>query len=99
MTEHLVIFTHDRDPDSFNDEGSQAPLVASCILSAYGAERLDSTEEREALAMGAGYHYDIKFETSYNLDYHEITDATAFYIGWIDKVPEVFLEEGWDETE
>ena len=98
IMEHAVVFTSDYYEGS-TASGSQAPVVVTSILYLYGAENLDKPDDRKALAIQGQFYDDIMFNTTYDIDDSRITEATAFYVGWIDEVPEVFLEDGWDKTE
>ncbi|MBO5912377.1 MAG: hypothetical protein J6Q76_02790 [Clostridia bacterium] len=99
IMEHAMVFTSDYYGNSNNARGSQAPVIATSILYLYGAENLDEPDKRKDLAIQGEFYDDIMFNTTYDIDDSRITDATAFYIGWIDKTPKVFLEDGWDKTE
>ena len=95
VTEHCVIFSRDRDSTSTDFYGFQASLIAAEILYLYGGESLDATPEREALAESR-YADDVMLHSYYSVWEHDINDATAFYIGWIDEAPRALYLDGWN---
>ncbi len=97
--EHSVLYSHDLNSDHTEKTGSQAPLAVTTILYLYGAENLDATDQRENLALEAGYYRDLMLNTLYDVNAHEISEATAFYIGWTDEAPEAFYKDGWVQAE
>ena len=42
------------------------------------------------------YASDIMLGASYNIATNNIGEATAFYIGWTDRVPSVLYNKGWN---
>ena len=95
VTEHCVVFSRDRDSTSTDFYGFQASLIAAEILYLYGGESLDATPEREALAESR-YADDVMLHSYYSVWEHDINDATAFYIGWIDEAPRALYLDGWN---
>ena len=94
-TEHCIVFARDRDSTSTGYHGFQASLIAAEILYLYGGESLDATPEREALAESR-YADDVMLHSYYSVWDHDIDDATAFYIGWIDEAPRALYLDGWN---
>lgn len=78
----------------FGKEGAYIPSdVVLTTLCLYGAESLKNTMWRRYLA--SPYKKDIMFTMGGNLSESEISELTAFYIGWTDKIPDVMLDENW----
>ncbi len=97
IEEHCVLFARDLNSGSgYYPSGIQASIVAHEILHMYGAEDFYSSEKRKALAE-QHYPNDIMLSAKYNLSRNVLGDATAFYIGWTDNIPDVIKSEDWAE--
>lgn len=92
--EHAVIFAYDLTSDRTDPVGSQASIVANQILYLYGAESLSKNPNRKMLA-SLYYPNDIMLRQDYAVRKNEIGAATAFYVGWTDRVPEAMRENLW----
>lgn len=95
IDEHCVLFVRDRNSSGYEPVGSQASIVAHEILYLYGAENFYSSASREQLAEKY-YKNDIMLNMSYYISRNSIGDATAFYIGWQDEVPDVLYDDRWN---
>ncbi len=94
IDEHCIVFARDLNSAKNGPEGSQASVIAHEMLHLYGAEDFYSSSSRKKLA-NIHYPKDIMLSQSYNIDTNTIDDATAFYIGWTDIVPDVLNKKGW----
>lgn len=92
--EHCIIFSKDLNPPEYMPVGSQASLVARDVLYLYGAESLTEYPSSEELAYNS-CPKDVMLFADYYIAKNNISDVTAFYIGWINDVPEVMTNEGW----
>ncbi len=92
--EHCVIFAREKNLNGIAPAGSQASGVAHEILYLFGAENFYSSSSRESLAQSE-YPQDIMLSCAYDISRNTVGDATAFYIGWTDEIPEIFDKEGW----
>lgn len=95
LDEHCILFVQDRNSFGNLPVGSQASTVAHEILYLFGAENFYSSVSREQLAEKL-YKNDIMLNMHYDIEDNSIGDATAFYIGWQHKVPDVLYNEKWD---
>jgi len=94
VEEHCILFTSDLYPTGNEPIGAQASIVAHEMLHLFGAEDYYATESRKAIARRY-YPNDLMLGANYNILTNRIGDATAFYIGWTDEVPEVLGREDW----
>lgn len=94
VEEHCIIFAHDLDSKHNDPIGSQSSIVAHEMLHLFGAEDFYATANRKALARKY-YPRDIMLGANYYIITNNIGDATAFYIGWSDKVPDILYDENW----
>lgn len=92
--EHCIVFAYDYNSDGSEPEGAQASVIAHEILHLYGAEDFYDTTSRKALA-AKYYPFDIMLGAEYNINFNNIGDATAFYIGWTNNVPDPVYNENW----
>lgn len=95
IAEHAIIFAHDLNSDHTEPVGSQASLFASNILYLYGAESLNSPSTRKTLAQFYCPN-DVMLSARYNIDENDISEITAFYVGWTNELPNAFTQEGWN---
>lgn len=94
--EHCIVFAYDLGSDRHDPTGSQASIVAHEMLHLFGAEDFYATPSRKALATKQ-YPSDLMLGAHYDVRTNRIGDATAFYIGWTDKIPEILREEDWQK--
>lgn len=94
VEEHCILFTNDLYPTGNEPIGAQASIVAHEMLHLFGAEDYYATESRKAIARRY-YPNDLMLGANYDVRTNRIGDATAFYIGWTDEVPEVLEREDW----
>ena len=94
VEEHCIVFAYDLNSDRNDPIGSQSSIVAHEMLHLSGAEDFYETSGRKALAQ-AYYPDDIMLGANYYINTNNIGDATAFYIGWTDKIPAVMYDENW----
>ena len=94
VEEHCIIFARDKNSQG-DARGSQASIVAHEILHLFGAEDMYAIPSRKKLAQRL-YASDIMLGASYNIATNNIGEATAFYIGWTDRVPSVLYNKGWN---
>ena len=94
IEEHCIVFAYDLNSDRNDPIGSQASVVAHEMLHLYGAEDFYATAKRKALAKKY-YPADIMLSANYYIATNNIDDATAFYIGWSDKVPHILYDKNW----
>ncbi len=92
--EHCIVFAYDYNSDRSEPEGAQASVIAHEILHLYGAEDFYDTASRKALA-SKYYPFDIMLGAEYNINLNNVGDATAFYIGWTNNVPDPVYNENW----
>lgn len=90
----FYIFAYDLTSNRNDSVGSQSSLVAHEMLHLFGAEDFYTTTNRKTIA-GTYYIADIMLSASYYIITNNISDATAFYIGWTDEVPDVLYNENW----
>lgn len=95
IDEHCILFVRDRNSTGNEPVGSQASIVAHEILYLYGAENFYSSASREQLAEKY-YKNDIMLNMSYYINRNNIGDATAFYIGWQNEVPDILYNKNWN---
>jgi len=96
--EHTVTFSIDLDYQTKYEPGTCAPLVANGILYLYGGESLNKPSSRRPISQKL-YPNDIMRYQTFDISDSDIGEATAYYIGWIDEVPEAVYSVGWNETE
>ena len=94
VEEHCIVFARDLHSEENSPIGSQASIVAHEMLHLFGAEDLYNTPERKALAR-RHYPDDIMLGANYFIRTNDIGDATAFYIGWTDLIPDVLYNAEW----
>ncbi len=83
--EHTIIFAQAKEYVSTD--------IVYTTLCLYGAESLKNTMWRRYLAKP--YSGDIMYTQAKKLKDNQITELTAFYIGWTDKIPDVMFDENW----
>lgn len=64
------------------------------MLHLFGAEDFYTPHARKEIAEKK-YSKDIMLHQEYEIQKNNIGDATAFYIGWTDTVPEVLYDRNW----
>lgn len=94
IDEHCIVFARDLNSTQNGAAGWQASVIAHEMLHLFGAEDFYSISSRKSLAR-IHYPRDIMLSAAYNIDENTIGAATAFYIGWTDKVPDVLNKKGW----
>lgn len=94
INEHCIVFAKDLNYNAKSEQGSQASVVAHEMLHLFGAEDYYDSVGRKSLA-NKYYPLDIMLSTKYNINQNNIGDATAFYIGWTDSVPDIILNTAW----
>ena len=94
IEEHCIIFAYDLNSNRNDPIGSQSSIVAHEMLHLFGAEDFYATTDRKTLAKKY-YPADIMLGANYYIITNNIDDATAFYIGWTDEVPDVLYNEKW----
>ena len=94
VEEHCIIFVRDIGAGWLYPQGAQSSMIAHVTLNLFGAENYYSTPERKALAK-IHYPSDIMLAANYFILTNNIGDATAFYIGWTDNVPDILNNENW----
>ena len=94
IEEHCIIFAYDLNSNRNDPIGSQSSIVAHEMLHLFGAEDFYVTTNRKTLAK-KHYPADIMLGANYYIITNNIDDATAFYIGWSDEVPDVLYDENW----
>ena len=94
IEEHCIVFAYDLNSDRNDPIGSQSSIVAHEMLHLFGAEDFYATTNRKTLAKKY-YPADIMLGANYYIITNNIDDATAFYIGWSDEVPDVLYDENW----
>lgn len=96
--EHCIMFSIDKDYQTEYVPGTNAPVIVSTTLHLFGGESLNKPESRKYISLRL-YPNDIMRNQPFDIAESEICDATAYYIGWIDEVPEAVYSEGWNEYE
>lgn len=94
IDEHCIVFARDLYSTQNGPAGSQAAVIAHEMLHLYGAEDFYASSSRKNLAK-TYYPKDIMLSAAYDIDTNTVESATAFYIGWIDTVPDVLKQKGW----
>ncbi len=92
--EHCIIFAYDLNSNHNDPIGSQSSIVAHEMLHLFGAEDFYATAGRKALAK-KHYPADIMLGANYYIITNNIGNATAFYVGWTDQVPDILYHENW----
>lgn len=96
IVEHCILFAYDLYSDRDELIDAQASVTAHEILHLYGAEDFYNIPGRAALAEEQ-YPQDIMLYARYHIRENEISEATAFYVGWTDEVPDVLYNDEWYE--
>lgn len=94
IDEHCIVFSRDLNSAQNGPDGWQAAVIAHELLHLYGAEDFYVSSSRKILAK-IYYPNDIMLSAAYDIDTNNIDSATAFYIGWLDIVPNVLNKKGW----
>lgn len=94
VDEHCIVFAKDKNATEDYPAGAQASIVAQVVLHLFGAEDLSSVTSRAMLSL-TYYRDDIMLEQKYSINDNTIEEATAFYIGWTNEVPEILHDERW----
>lgn len=94
IDEHCIVFSRELNSTQNSRLGLHASVVAHEILHLYGAEDLYVGSSRERLAK-KHYPGDIMLSAKYDINENTVRDATAFYVGWTDSVPDVIKQKGW----
>ena len=94
IEEHCIIFAYDLNSNRNDPIGSQSSIVAHEMLHLFGAEDFYATTNRKNLAKKY-YPADIMLGANYYIITNNIGNATAFYIGWTEEVPDVLYDENW----
>ena len=74
--------------------GYQSSVTVHEMLHLFGAEDLYKGASRKSLAKKL-YPADIMLAANYDVDTNNIGEATAFYVGWTNDVPEVIHDKNW----
>ncbi len=95
LAEHTIIFSRDLENSIYGTffEGRSA-TIAHEILHLFGAEDYYIEEKRLALA-NKYYYNDIMVLNTRNMSKLEVSDITAFSVGWSREIPEVCYMEDW----
>jgi len=96
VAEHGIIFAYDIGSTGYEPIGWQASVIAHETLHLYGAEDYYSPAERKLLAQRE-IPNDIMLSCKYRISDNDFGDATAFYIGWINKAPRILYDERWKD--
>lgn len=94
--EHCIMFSIDKDYQTEYEPGTNAPIIVSTALHLFGGESLNKPEGRKAISQIL-YPNDIMRNQPFDIAESDIGEATAYYIGWIDVVPESVYSQGWNE--
>ncbi len=94
--EHTVTFSIDLDNQQEYEPGTCATLVANGILYLYGGESLNKPIGRRPTS-AILYPNDIMRQQPFDISESDIGEATAYYIGWTDEIPEAVYSEGWND--
>ncbi len=94
--EHTVTFSIDYYCQTEYVPGTCATVIANNILHLYGAENLNRPETRKEISKLL-YPNDIALRLPYDIAESNIGDATAYYIGWTDEIPEAVYSVGWND--
>jgi len=94
VEEHCIVFAHDLNSSGNDPVGWQISVVAHELLHLFGAEDFYASATRKALARVI-YPGDLMLSAQYDIRANNIGDATAYYIGWTDIVPEILYDEDW----
>lgn len=94
IDEHCIVFARELYSVQNGPDGSQSAVVAHEMLHLYGAEDFYAIPSRKSLAE-LYFPDDIMLSAAYDIGTNVIGDATAFYIGWTDTVPDVLRQSGW----
>lgn len=94
VDEHCIVFARDLYSDEADPIGSQASIAAHEMLHLFGAEDYYASSSRKKLAQ-KHYNNDIMLGANYYIGTNNVGDATAFYIGWTDNIPDVLYDENW----
>lgn len=95
VAEHGIIFAYDIGSTGYEPIGCQSSVIAHETLHLYGAEDYYSPAERKLLAQKE-IPNDIMLSCKYYISENDFGDATAFYIGWINKAPDILYDERWN---
>ncbi len=95
IAEHCILFARDLSAGTDQPNGYQSAVVAHEILHLFGAEDFYHPTRRKNLARWY-YPDDIMLEARYDLEKNDLGAATAFYIGWTDRLPCAILHEDWN---
>ncbi len=90
VDEHCIIFVRDSGLTENSPKGYQASYIAHSILHLYGAENFYDDPNRKFLAEVCCPD-DIMLYSSYYIIKNTIGESTAFYIGWINTVPDILV--------
>ena len=94
IEEHCIIFANDLNLHGTDPVGSRASVVAHEVLHLFGAEDYYRDASRKALAEDL-YPQDLMLQTPFRIDEGDVGEATAFYVGWTNEVPDVLTAQGW----
>ena len=95
VDEHCIVFARDLNASGREPRGSQASIVAHEMLHLFGAEDFYANDLRKQLAK-IHYPNDIMLGANYYIQVNTLGNATAFYVGWTDQVPDVLYDENWN---
>lgn len=96
--EHCILFSIDKDYQTEYEPGTNAPVIVSTTLHLFGGESLNKPEGRKVISQML-YPNDIMRIQPFDIAESDIGEATAYYIGWTDVVPESVYSQGWNEYE
>ena len=89
--EHAIIFRSYGDP--YTDE-SRSPTIAQEFLHLYGAEDFYTPDNRARIAERT-YPNELMLISATNLSQVNLSEVTAYLIGWSDDVPSMCLTDAW----
>lgn len=95
VEEHCIVFKYDLTSDRDDPIGAQASIISHELLHLYGAEDYYAPASRKRLAQ-KHWPSDIMLKVKYDIADNNLGNATAFYVGWTNRVPEAMQNDGWN---
>lgn len=92
--EHCIIFSKDLNSNGDEPVGSKSSIVAHELLHLFGAEDYYTPFPRKKLARKYCPN-DIMLSQENDLQLNDISEATAFYVGWTNKIPWYLKNYDW----
>ena len=98
ILEYAVVYARNTDvpaTDTLHQKThNRASVVAHEVLHLFGAEEMYDPEGRNAIAVEK-YLKDVMLWTESFINRNEITEFTAYCIGWTDTVPDICYDPNW----